>query len=335
MITDTATSKHGLAPGTGSRQHWLGWIAVGFGTLAASLWAFWGMTETFHEGWLEPTLWLRLAGMLRYLTPMLACLLLTLLGIFLPRVGGGLFFALAVLFSWWVFRELSDSSLLAVLSWLPATLVPISAGLLFWFGRPRPLRLAGTIALCLPLAVALLCSLEPLWRIAHRVDDGQLGARLVSGNGVELLWAPAGPGWTRTPQDVLKYDDAVLRCAHLSADGLTVMEEPQNIWRLPSIDEAVASLTRAGHNAGGVWDPVSHSASYRVMPDKESPLWDPYSTTIYLWTATEPDPEHAYKIVYNGQVWPVAKEHPLGSHGFRAVRIPFDEDLLDGTSPEK
>jgi hypothetical protein len=298
----------------------LGWIALALGTLTASLWAFWGTVENFHEGWFEPELWPRLLGLLRYLSPMLLSMLLTLLGIRFPRLGGGLFFAIAAWFSWWVFSTRSEPGIASVLSWLPVTLVPICAGLLFWHGRPRPLRLASWIALLLPLAVALACSVEPLWRIAHRVNDGDLSAQYVAGNEVELIWAPAGPGWARTPQEVLKYDEAVQRCAHLSADGLSVMEEAQHIWRLPSIEEAVASLTRAGHNAGGSWDADKRRAAYRMMPDKESPLWDPHSTTIYMWTSTEPDQQHAYKIVYNGQVWPVDKQRPLGSHGFRAVR---------------
>jgi hypothetical protein len=29
----------------------LGWIAVGLATAISSLWAFWGVYESFHEGW--------------------------------------------------------------------------------------------------------------------------------------------------------------------------------------------------------------------------------------------------------------------------------------------
>lgn len=29
----------------------IGWIAVGCSTLVASVWAFWGIIENFHEGW--------------------------------------------------------------------------------------------------------------------------------------------------------------------------------------------------------------------------------------------------------------------------------------------
>lgn len=42
----------------------LGWTAVGFGTLAASFWAFWGTIEAFHEGWCKPSLWMRLLQLL-------------------------------------------------------------------------------------------------------------------------------------------------------------------------------------------------------------------------------------------------------------------------------
>lgn len=330
MTEDSFSAQSGNQHTTGSdessqilrRQLVMGWIAVGCGTLSACIWAFWGSIENFHEGWYDPLLYKRMLGTLAYLGPMLLTITLTLLGIRFPRIGGGLYFAIAGWFTWWVISTRSDSGLGAILSWLPVTFVPVGAGLLFWLGRPRPQKMAYRITLLLPLAVALACSIEPIWRIAHRVDDGDLSARYVIGNEYTLVWAPAGPGWARTPHDVLDYSEAVERCDHLSPDGLSVMEESQNVWRLPTIEEAVASLTRAGHNAEGNWDADARRASYRVMPDKESPLWDPHSTTIYMWTSTEPDPEHAYKIVFNGQVWPVHKKRPMGSHGFRAVRTP-------------
>ena len=79
---------------------------------------------------------------------------------------------------------------------------------------------------------------EPVWRvlIVGRTNDGNFGARIVEGNGVTLVWAPEGPGW---PREEIEWDEAVCRCRHLTADGLRLADEPQNIWRLPTADEAV------------------------------------------------------------------------------------------------
>ncbi len=43
-------------------------------------------------------------------------------------------------------------------------------------------------------------------------------------------------------------------CRYLSEDGLTLMAEPQGIWRMPTTDEIVRSLARHGQNAGCAWD---------------------------------------------------------------------------------
>lgn len=81
-------------------------------------------------------------------------------------------------------------------------------------------------------------------------------------------------------------------------------------------------MARHGQNSGGVWDAQAATATYQTTPDKESPLWDPYSQVIYWWTATEVDAEHAYIIVYDGKVWPRAKELRPAYLGFRCVREP-------------
>jgi hypothetical protein len=86
------------------------------------------------------------------------------------------------------------------------------------------------------------------------------------------------------------------------------------------VQEVVRSLTRHGRNAGGEWDEEAHQATYRVWPDKESPLWDPYSPIIYWWTASEVDPEQVYRVAYNGYVLVVPKKMSMGNCAFRAVR---------------
>jgi hypothetical protein len=43
---------------------------------------------------------------------------------------------------------------------------------------------------------------------------------------------------------------------------------------------------------------------------------------IYWWTVTEADMDHANIIVYDGEVWPRAKEFGPTYLGFRCVRAP-------------
>jgi hypothetical protein len=51
---------------------------------------------------------------------------------------------------------------------------------LFWFGRPRPLRLAVAVVVGLPVLTLLVCGAEPAWRVSGRVEDGARGARAAS-----------------------------------------------------------------------------------------------------------------------------------------------------------
>jgi hypothetical protein len=144
--------------------------------------------------------------------------------------------------------------------------------------------------------------------------------RLVEGNGVTLLWAPAGQGWTRDGN--ISWAAAKERVRYLTADGLSLATQPQDLWRLPTREEVVRSLSRDNLNAGGDWDAARERASYQRKPDKESPLWDPYAPLIYLWTADDVDPQRAWVVVYHGGVYPQSKSLGSSSLGFRAVREP-------------
>ena len=111
-------------------------------------------------------------------------------------------------------------------------------------------------------------------------------------------------------------------CRHLTADGASIASTPQDIWRLPTVDEVVRSMARHGVNSGGAWDPARARASYATRPDKESPLWNPHSVIIYWWTSSEEDEGRAYSIDFKGNVYARDKTSTLGSQGFRAVRDP-------------
>lgn len=290
----------------------LGWIAVGLSTLIAGFWAFWGIIENFHEGWYYPSLFKNLGLMIvQYLLFTLIFVAGALLAIYRPRIGGGLH-VLAALWAVWYFRGASS-----VVIYFSIAGPLLLLGAFYWLGRPEPRKLARRIVIGLPLLTLLICGFEPAIRVAGRIDDGKHEARFVEGNGVKLIWAPEGPGW---PQDGVNWEEAKRRCQYLTEDGKTLADVPQNIWRLPTVDEAIRSMARHGQNSGGLWNAQTQKASFQKTPDKESPLWDKYSKVIYWWTATEVDEKNAYIVVYNGQVWPRPKKAYWGYLGFRAVK---------------
>jgi len=228
-----------------------------------------------------------------------------------PRIGGGLHVA-AGLWALWFFRAASPTLV------FPFMVGPLgSIGAAYWFGRPHPRRLAVAILCGLPLLTMLVSGAGPAWRVSQRVDDGDRGARRVSANGVDLVWAPQGPGW---PTAGVSWDEATRRCQYLSEDGLTLADKPQGIWHLPTVEEAVRSMCRHGRNCGGQWDAVRQQALYETTPDKESPLWDTHSQVIYWWTATELGEKRELIIVYDGKTWPRPKNFRPGYLGFRAVK---------------
>lgn len=288
-----------------------GWTAVAISTAVTCFWAFWGIIENFHEGWYFQS-WLSNLGLMlaQYLSPMLLFMGVTLVAIFWPRLGGGLHIILALL-AVGFFHAFSNTATFLLI--LPL----IALGVMYWFGRAHPHKLAASIVIGLPLLTLIISGIEPVWRVSQRLDEVNLAAQEVPGNGVRLIWAPDGPGWPREGAD---WFAAQQTCAHLSADGLTLAAAPNHIWRLPTVDEAVRSLTRHGRNSGGVWDAETAEATYATKPDKEAPLWNPNAQVIYWWTATEVDDDRAYMIVTNGQVQPRRKDLNLGYLGFRCVK---------------
>ena len=296
-----------------NRRQIVGWIAVGLSTAITCFWAFWGIIENFHEGWYFES-WLSNVGLMfvQYLSPMLLFMGVTLVAIFWPRIGAGLHVILA-LFAVWFFDAFSNPATLLLIAPL------VGLGALYWFGRPQPRKLAVALAVGLPLLTLLISGIEPVLRVSQRIDDGDLQARVVQGNGITLIWAPDGPGWPRTGEN---WYEARQVCRHLSEDGLAIDSAPQNFWRLPDVDEAVRSMARHGRNSGGRWNPETAQVAYEITPDKESPLWNTHSQVIYWWTATEVDEEQTYIIVYDGKVWPRGKQLNQDYLGYRCVKEP-------------
>jgi hypothetical protein len=291
----------------------VGWTAVVISTIITCFWAFWGIIENFHEGWYYAS-WLPNVGLMfaQYLSPMLLFMGLTLFAIFWPRLGAGLLVLFALVASGF-FDVINNPALLLLI----APLLGLAA--LYWYGRPQPRALAAALAVALPLLTLIISGISPALRVSHRLDDGDLQARRVAGNGVTLVWAPEGPGWPRSGKN---WADAQEACRYLAEDGLAASPSVQDIWRLPTVDEAVRSMARHGRNSGGVWDPETAQAVYETKPDKESPLWNIHSQVIYWWTSTEVDDDHAYIIVYDGRVWPRSKQINPDYLGYRCVKEP-------------
>lgn len=299
-----------MMKGTKGRQL-AGWLALSVSTLVTCFWAFWGILENFHEGWYFESLGSNMGLMfVQYLSPMLIFMAVTLVSIFWPRLGGSLHVVLALV-GIWFFQAFSNAATFLII--LPL----IGMGLLYWIGRPEPRKMAASLIVALPMLTLIIAGTGPVLRVSQRINDNNLQASSVHGNGVDLTWAPDGPGW---PREGTNWYEAQKACEYLSEDGSIVVPTSQGIWRLPTVDEAVQSMARHGVNSGGVWDAEKLDATYETTPDKESPLWNIHSQVIYWWTATEMDEERAYIIVYDGKVWPRSKEFGPAYLGFRCVK---------------
>lgn len=291
------------------------WIAIAITCIFSCFWAFWGIIENFHEGWYYKSLTMNIGMMLfQYLIFTLVFTTLGVIAIRWKKVGTVLFILSGILIP---VIEIRSNAAIFVFS-LPL----IITGVLFWLGEMKNKNWAYITIVTLPLLTLIISGTEPAIRVSQRVDDRKNDARIVTGNGVKLLWAPEGNGWATTDEQVkgkswYEISDLV---AHLQEDGKTLSDTLVNIWRLPTLKEAVASLTRNGNNCRGKWNEEKAEATYDIMPDKESPLWRIHSPIVYWWTSTEINDTMAYKIVYNGNVQKQNKKIKMGSLGFRAVK---------------
>ena len=291
----------------------LGWVGVAITVIIAGFWAYWGAFENFHEGWYSTSVWQNMSMFLfQYLILAIVFVALALIILKWKKIG----LVLHLLLGGFSIYFFSGANLvLRLLIIIPFALL----GLLYFFGEPRPKKWAYRLIIFIPLIIAVSISVHQGIKVAQRVNDQDFGIRVVQGRETVLAWAPRGPGW---PDKGVSWEEAQEICRHLSADGQTIMEEEQNIWRLPAVEEAVHSMMIHGENAGGVWDPATEKATYDRNPDKETPLWDIHSKVIYYWTADNSltDDSKAYIIVYNGGVFPRAKTNSQDYLSFRAVK---------------
>ncbi len=282
--------------------------------LFSSIWAYWGAFENFHEGWYSHSIWENLFMLIfQYMLFAIVFVLLALIILKWKKIGLALHLLTGVSCIW--FFSGASFNVLGLLIVIPFAVL----GLIYYFGEPYPLKWAYRLIIFVPLIIVLVISVPQGIRISNRINDGDFGIRIVEGNNVSLAWAPRGYGW---PDRGVSWEEAQDICRHLSDDGLKIMETEQNIWRLPSVEEAVRSMMLHGENAGGVWYADIEKAVYEKIPDKETPLWDVNSKVIYYWTADTSiqDEKQAYIIVYDGGIYDKRKIDHQGYLSFRAVK---------------
>jgi len=292
------------------RQKIIIWIAICVSAVFANFWAYWGINENFHEGWYFISFWDNVLLMFgQYLLMPLCFMILAFISIRWNKIGSLLHMVLAI-GSYFLFGKMKAGFFLVG--------IPL-AGLafLYWFGKLERRKFAYFLVIGLPLIQIFGIGTFQAIRVAGRYNDNNFVSRLIEGNRVKLMWAPQGPGW---PDKGTSWYDAKKICIHLNNDGTKLEDGELNIWRLPTVDEAVRSMVYHGINAGGVWDSTGRKTSYKLNPDKESPLWNIHLKTIYWWTSTEVNESDAYIIVYNGGVWPRKKTSKADYLNFRAVK---------------
>ncbi|MDY0019415.1 MAG: hypothetical protein RBT47_05370 [Anaerolineae bacterium] len=326
---------------------------------ATAFWTYWGAGEMYHEGW-----WGAWYHRLPYLAPIAVTLLPMLISFRWPIVGGILIILVGGFALFTFSGDVAVIGLAIALVGAAFLVDGIfkrrsvqearDLTLLWWRRHWR--YLAG---LGLPLLIFVGVSATMLPIVLTRVDDGDRGARLIEGNGVALIWAPEGPGWNWVQpwggypswQSVALYgvppvgmedkpgygrqgEDFVFAtaadmaatnlCRYLSADGTTLLETPQDVWRMPTRDEVVRSLGRHGVNAGCEWHggEIPQQTACTVRPDKESPLWATDHPVIYYWTVDSYSEERGYFVAYNGMVNATRKSGGNPRHSYRCVREP-------------
>lgn len=345
----------------------LGWLLV---TGVAEMATVWSSIEMFHEGW-----WGSGPHRFVYLVPGFVVTLLAAVPVRWPRPGG--FFlgtvGLALVLFWRQFFS-NQLGLEIAIPFVVAALLFIMEGwrlekiergqlqpfILFNSSRKHCIFRHPRLALTLGLPLLTFVGVVLTWSavLYQRVDDGDRGARRITADEVDLVWAPEGPGWARgylqgdekladldagglgfnnpswnqialygandttfhnaSPEEMEEF----CLCRYLDEDGLTLANLPQNIWRLPTVAELAASLPHHGQPAGCVWDGTPGPMKCIQRPDKETPLWDPNRSPIYLLSSTEADSTTVWFVTFNGQVQSTLKSWGNPRHGFRCVREP-------------
>jgi hypothetical protein len=326
-----------------------------------TFWTYWGTAELYHEGWwgawtnrlfyLAPIAATLIPSLIAFRWPLVGGALIVGVGVFAFFFFGNDVAVIGLAIGLVGTAFLVDG----LVKWRAAKEEGVEPR--SWWRR----NWRYVLLLVPPAIVIVAISAVMLPVVLTRVDDGDRSARLIEGNEVALVWAPEGPGWNwKQPwggypswQDLALYgvppvglndkpgygrqgDEYVTTvfagaremaqtqlCRYLSADGTTLLDEPQDVWRMPTTDEVVRSLGRHGENAGCAWQgEVRVQAECAIQPDKESPLWSTDVPVIYYWTADAYDEQRGVYVAFNGAVNASYKLGGNPRHGYRCVREP-------------
>ncbi len=283
----------------------IGWITLILSLSIIGFWSYWGINEAFHEGWYYESLLKNISlTFTQYLSIPIIFLALSLIAIYHRKIGSVLFIALGI-FSMFFF----NSNAGRILIFMPIML--FASG--FYFGEFKK-KLMTYLSVILLLIIILSFGIPQLIRVENRFNDNYFGPRTIQGNQITLTWAPQGKGFPLKGTD---WHTAMDNCARLDEEG-TRLQEAKNIWRLPTKEEIVRSMTRKDKNSKGYIDDEG-TAMYEVKPDKETPLWNPHSQVIYYWT-NESKGDRAYLVAYNGYILSRIKNSGPEYQGYRCVK---------------
>ncbi len=328
---------------------------------ATIFWTYWGISELYHEGWwgawynrlyyLAPIAATLIPTLVAFRWPLAGGVLIIFVGVFALFFFDNdvAFIGLAIALVGVAFL---GEGILKRKSPYEARIHQTA-----WWRRDWRYLLA----LGAPLIITVGVSAIRLPVVLTRVDDGDRSIRLIEGHEVNLIWAPEGPGWNWVQpwggypswQRIALYgvppigfedkpgygrqengagetifateaDMAQTNlCRYLNAAGTALLEEPQDIWRMPTTDELIRSLGRHGENAGCEWgDEFRAPVPCTERPDKESPLWATDHAAIYYWAADSYSNSQGYYVSFNGWVNATYKLAGNSRHSYRCIRDP-------------
>ncbi|MBL7852019.1 MAG: hypothetical protein JNN04_14045, partial [Cyclobacteriaceae bacterium] len=283
----------------------LGWLFLAILTSLISFWAFWGIVESFYEGWYFTSFidncWLTVS---RYLLPVWILLIPGTISIHYKKIGTIIFIVLGITIAYYFSQWFFFIPLFAI------------AGL-GWASELPSKKISLLMVLGLPIVTLIVSGAQPAYRVATRYNANISEPFTTLVNKQKLNWAPPGPGW---PSAATNWNEANEICLHLSPDGQYVSDTIVGLWRLPTVEEIVVSTHYHGKPMPGTWYPESKKTQFKITPDKEPPLWNSHSPIIYWWTANA-SKDSALMYSFNGVVFTQEKHHKAGYYGFRAVRL--------------
>jgi hypothetical protein len=291
-----------------NKKRIIGWVTSIMTFLIIGVWSYWGINENFHEGWYHTSLLQNLSmTFIQYLSIPLIFLVLSLIALNYKKIGSGLFIALGI-FSIFFF----DSNAGRLLIFIPLLLFALG----FYLGEYKHKKIITLSFIIIFLLIILSFGVPQLIKVENRFNDNNFGTQIITGNNIELVWAPQGVGF---PLEGTNWQTAKDNCGRLNEQGTNLEENEINIWRLPTREEIVRSMTRKNNNSMGFIDDLG-IAQYKIKPDKETPLWNPHSKIIYYWTNESKDEERAYLVGYNGYILTRSKNSGANYQGYRCVK---------------